>query len=169
MKFLPFERITYKTALKPAEVAHRLQEITEPKKFIRTTVFGKKSLKQYEGTVDDNSFVIKRIIGYRNSFLPIIKGHVAQDVDGTRISIKMQLSVIVAVFIGFWCAAVGIACVVVLTRSIQLGVFHAYGLLPFGMLLFAYALTMGAFLYEAKRAKKDLTQLWEAHEIKNAY
>lgn len=165
MKFLPYEHTTYKTRLKPAEVTERLMKITEPKKVIRSAYFGSKSGKQYEGEIGLNSFTITRIIGYRNSFLPRIKGRVETDVEGACIRLTMHLPVFVGVFIGFWCAAVGFACVVVLTRSIQLGVFHAYGLIPFAMLLFAYGLTMGAFLYETKRSKNDLSQLWDAYEV----
>jgi len=165
MNFLPVEHIEIKTRLKPTEVLQRLIKITEPKKIIRSTYFGPKTDKQYEGEIRDNGFTVTRIIGYRNSFLPRIKGTIEADLGSTCIKIKMNLPVFVAIFIGFWCLAVGFACIIVLTRSIQLGVFHAYGLIPFAMLLFAYGLTMGAFMYETKRSKNDFKQLWEAFEV----
>jgi hypothetical protein len=38
-------------------------------------------------------------------------------------------------------------------------------MIPFGMLIFAYALTMGAFKYESNKSKKDLQTIFEADII----
>ncbi|WP_265131323.1 hypothetical protein [Chryseobacterium oranimense] len=45
MKYLPFERITYKTNLSEQEVLTRLSGFVEPKKF----GLGRNPIKEYEG------------------------------------------------------------------------------------------------------------------------
>jgi hypothetical protein len=44
--------------------------------------------------------------------------------------------------------------------------FNFLELIPVGLLLFVYALTMGGFKFESNKSKKDLQELFEAEIIK---
>lgn len=165
MKYLPFENITFKTILKEGEIINRLAGLIEPERIFRSGLFGSGSTKTYEGQIDELTFNIKRIIGYHNSFLPRINGTIQRDFDGTTIEIKMRMSIFVTIFIFIWCSGVGLGCVAVLSHLINYKTFHPATLIPFGMLIFMYALTVGGFKYESSKAKKDLQTLFEAEMV----
>jgi hypothetical protein len=165
MKFLPTENITYKTKLKEEEIVGRLSDLIEPEKAFRFRIFSSGLTKPYEGQIKGGTFDIKRIIGYRNSFLPRINGIIEKDDDGIRIKVKMRLHIFIIVFLCFWCGVVGLACVAILTLSFGDSEFNPATFIPFGMLLFAYGLTMGAFKFESNKSKKDLQRIFEAEII----
>ena len=165
MKFLPIEDITYKTKLKEDEIIKRLSDIIEPEKAFRFGIFSNGSSKPYEGQINGQAFEIKRIINYRNSFLPKISGIIEKDFDGTTIKVKMRLHVFVIGFLFFWCGIVGLGCVAVLTQAIGSSKINPVALTPFGMLVFVYLLTMGAFKFESNKSKKDLQAIFEADII----
>lgn len=99
MKFLPTENITYKTRLKEDEIIRRLSDCIEPEKTFRFGIFSSGSTKSYEGKINGQTFNIKRIISYRNSFLPRINGVIERDFDGLTIKVKMRLHTFVIVFL----------------------------------------------------------------------
>jgi len=163
MKYLPFENITYKTKLDSEEIVNKLIEVTEPKKTFRTKgIFGNGNHKPYEGSINGTSFTINRIIGYRNSFLPRINGIIERDSNGTKIKVKMRLHIFVIVFICIWFGGVGIGGIAVLASLFTNESFEPMALIPFGMLLFGYALVTGGFKVESIKSKKYLAQLFEA-------
>ena len=167
MKYLPFENITYQTKLDSEEILKRINEIIEPKKTFRMTgIFGSSDHKPYEGSVNGNSFSITRIIGYRNSFLPRIKGSIKKDFGKTVVNVKMRLHPFVLVFMFIWCGGVGLGFLAFLTSSLEKGTFEPAILIPLAMLLFGYGLTTGGFKYESIKSKKYLAELFEA-EIRN--
>lgn len=171
MKLLPFENITYKTRLKEDEVIKRLEAIVDngPRKIVFTGILSAfnspKSDYQYYGKTGERTFKLQRIITYRNSFLPNIKGTIEDDFVGTTIKVKMRLNISAMVFMCIWCGAVGFACVFISGQMISEAKFDPAGLIPFGMLLFAYGLVMGGFKYESNKSKKDLKQLFEAEIV----
>jgi hypothetical protein len=165
MKFFPTEDITYNTRLKEQEIVKRLSDITEPERTFRFGTFGHSSSKSYEGQVNAQSFAIKRIIRYRNSFLPRINGIIVKDFDGNKIKVKMRLHSLIIVFMFIWCGGVGLACLAFLTQAFSNSKFNAGILIPFGMLTFGYVLTMAAFKYESNKSKKDLQLIFEAELI----
>ena len=73
-KYLPFENYTLATRLTVDEACMRITDNVYVKKGFRFLVFTNKTDRPYEGTITGNCFTITRIINYRNSFLPIIKG-----------------------------------------------------------------------------------------------
>lgn len=162
MKYLPTESITYKTKLKEDEILKRLSELIEPEKTFRFGVFGSRSTKPYEGRITGTTFDIRRIINYRNSFLPKITGVIEKDYDGININVKMKLHTFVIVFLWFFCGGVGIACIAILTKAIRNAEISPAVLAPFVILLFTYGLTMGAFKFESNISKKDLQKVFEA-------
>lgn len=163
MKYLPFENITYKTRLDSEEILKRLTDITEPKRPLKKSVFfGSSNHKAYEGSIDVESFNIIRIIGYRNSFLPRIKGNIEKGYSGTKINVKMKLSPFVIAFMFIWFGGVGISCFAVLTLFSSRSNFDPTKLIPFAMLVFGYAIVTGGFKYESIKTKKYFAELFEA-------
>ena len=164
MKYLPFENITYKTELKKGEVIKRLSNYIEPEKMIRFPIRNAKT--HYEGRVNNHEFEIKRIIDYRNAWLPRIEGTFHKDLEGTIIRVNMRLGFFVIIFMIFWCGAAGLGCIVALTQLFTNSEVHPIAVFAtFGMLLFAYVLTMAAFKKESSKSKKDLEKLFEASII----
>ena len=163
MKLLPIENIVFKTKLKEDEVIKRLSNSVEPQKKSWSAIFGAGSIKPYEGQIYSNTFDISRNINYRNSFLPQINGVIEQGYDGTTIKVKMRLHVLVIVFLCVWCSIVGGPCLNILTQALTDNlVFQPMSLIPLGMLIFMYGITMGGFKYESSKAKKYLKVLFEA-------
>jgi hypothetical protein len=161
MKYLPIENIIFKTSLKEDEIIRRLSDCIEPEKTFRFSVFSSSSAQSYEGQINGSSFTINRIIGYRNSFLPRINGVIERDLDGLTIKVKMRLHIFVIVFLCIWCGG----CIAFLIQAFDNSAFNQATLIPFGMLIFIYALTMGGFKYESYKSKKDLQALFEADII----
>lgn len=163
MKYLPFENITYQTKLTPAEILSRLDAIIEPRKAFRSAIiFRSKNHKPYEGSISGNSFHITRIIRYRNSFLPEIKGQVETYLGKTRVIVKMRLHPLVLIFLLIWCGAVGIFLIAFLISLIKEQTFDPSIFIPLTMLLFAYGLTTVGFKNESLKSKKYLAELFEA-------
>jgi hypothetical protein len=165
MKFLPIENITFKTKLKESEIIRRLSDCIEPEKAFRSSIFSSNSTKPYEGQIKGHSFNIKRIIGYRNSFLPRINGVIERDLDGLTIKVKMRLHTFVIVFLCIWCGGVVPGSLAFLLQSLEDSTFNPATSIPFSMLLLVYALTMGGFKYESYKSKKDLQAIFEADII----
>jgi hypothetical protein len=58
------------------------------------------------GSLGDNSFRLRRDIHYRNSFLPVIRGHIFPAGTGTRINVTMHLHPVVGFFMLFFLVAI---------------------------------------------------------------
>lgn len=159
--FLPFEKLTYRTKLSREEALAKLADNIGPEKPFGFGATKTASDKPYVGQCYGNSFDVKRAIGYRNSFLPIIKGEVGSDISGTKVHVTMRPSVLVLVFMAFWMTGVGVACVFTIfsTNKQDLSVFS---FIPFVMLLFGIGMLYGGFKIEANIAKKDLARILEA-------
>ncbi|WP_290698807.1 hypothetical protein [Lacinutrix sp.] len=163
MKYLPFENITYKTKLESEEILKRVAGIIEPKKNFRISgLFGGNNNKPYEGSIGLNSFKINKIIGHQNSFLPRIKGKIVKDFNGTQVNVKMKLSIFVIAFMCVWFGGVIVGCFVGLSSFLDSTSFEPMALIPFGMLIFGYALVTVGFKYESVKSKKYFAELFEA-------
>ena len=159
MKYLPYEHITYKTNLSEQEVLTRLSGFVEPKKF----GLGRNYIKEYEGSIDNNSFEISRVIQYRNSFLPDINGIIQKNNNGTEIQVIMRLNLFVLIFLLFWCSIS--TCVFIMITLTQKKISVEF-FMPLLMLIFVYALTMVCFKIESKKSKEYLRRSFEAEIIK---
>ena len=163
MKFLPFENITYRTKLTSQEALEQLKEVVEPRKTIRWKgIFADKDHKPYEGSIVGNSFTITRIINYRNSFLPTIKGNIESDFRGTKVVVQMRLNNFVIAFLIFMFIALGAGLWALLSVKETTDTFDPISLIPLGMILFFYAMVTGGFKYESIKSKKYFAQLFEA-------
>ncbi|HPE31203.1 MAG TPA: hypothetical protein PLV61_08415 [Parvularculaceae bacterium] len=125
------------------------------------------------GTASQSGFKIQRVIGYRNSFLPVIVGRFGPRHDGTRIDVVQRLHYVVATFMLFWFSSVIAFLGLVL---FGVGVNGATGeagllagvLLPLFMLIFGWALVTGGFWLGARHTKEDLRLLFDARDLPEA-
>ena len=163
MTFLPFETIVIETPLTKEETISNLSKSIEPEKSFR--FFNKSDTKDFEGQLRGNEFEIKRIISYRNSFLPIIKGRLQTFGTGTRVTVNMRLHAAVIIFMAVWFGGVGLFFLASLLGLKDNG---DTILFPLGMLLFGYALTMGGYLFESYRTKEILTDITKGRIVSNA-
>ncbi|MNK00370.1 hypothetical protein D3C87_181540 [compost metagenome] len=167
--FLPVENYTIRTKLSEEEIIGNLKEIThnsgrrsKSSLFGLGTAFVQKSGSRYEGTIESGSFKISRVISYRNSFLPVIKGSVSSFMNQREITISMRLNLFVKLFMSLW---------LIITCSISAFVlYQVYSgektmdgkLVPFIMAGSGYLGMMLGFKMESMRSKKELNQLFEA-------
>jgi hypothetical protein len=168
--FLPFDNFKLLTKLSLAEVQQRIESITEPKKGFSFS-FSVNRTKPYQGNLMDHSFEISRIINYRNSFLPVIKGHVSTYLGKTEVAIEMRPEVFALIFMSFWLGGFGLVCLgIIITATLHFRqlleqVFSPGALIPFGMFAFGYALLTIAYKAESQKSKVFLKQLLEADVV----
>ncbi len=171
MKLLPYEDIIYETKLEPEEVLKKIDNITESETFHKANkpilyqtiwYFKNRRHKPYIGSIDENSFNIRRIIDYRNSFNPRIYGTVEKESGKTKVYIKMRLQTLVIAFIIVWFAFIIQFFLGILTTSIKGQTFIPFIFLPPVMLAIAYAATFYFFNSESRHSKRYLAQLLEA-------
>ncbi|MEO0458197.1 MAG: hypothetical protein AAF152_16675 [Cyanobacteria bacterium P01_A01_bin.114] len=154
MKIFPYRRFTLQTSAPLPRVKQRLAGHIEAPKLVRWTF--SRDHAPYQGTLTDTGFEIRRIIHYRNSFLPNIQGRFETVPKGTAVHITMQLHPLV---LAFMCAWGGIWYMATLPMAIFGGLPLATGLLPLGMPLVMFSIFLGVFHYEAERSHQDLTNI----------
>jgi hypothetical protein len=158
MPILPYERLTIETTLSIEEAQQRLANVIEPKRTIRWLL--SPPTKPFEGTITGDRFEMRRVIGYRNSFLPQITGQIRQGYQGAAIDLTLQMHPLVLIFMALWLAAVGAAALLLVNTAPGSGSFQIYSLITAGMVVFAVLLCTLAFNFEASKAKALLNRLF---------
>jgi len=174
MTLIPYENLNIKTTLDLAKVLEKLNEAIEPKQRFRK--FWDASHKPYQGAVDGLHFDATRIIHYRNSFLPIIKGEIQPEINGCTINLKMHLHTAVVIFMTLWLGFVAFFFLAILgsyiSTILQTGTAGASSpmmfFIPGAMFVFGYGLVLGSFKFESKRSKAYFYELFQAYEIEEA-
>ncbi len=168
MLFVPYENYVLKTCLSEDEVLRRVAHITASDRNVFTiqdspSLFNgweKPEGKLYTGDVYGHKFSLERIISYRNSFLPKIKGVITRGFDGVEVEITMRPSWFVIVFIIFWMGFLGVGLVVsLMSTEISADLPRWFPLL---MMALGYLLTLGGFKYESSQSKAHFRKLFEA-------
>ena len=160
MTFLPFENFVIESSLNKEEIISALTMNIESEKTFR---FMKRSdTKEFEGSLKGNEFEIRRIISYRNSFLPVINGEIESYGNNSRITIRMRLHIFTIIFISIWISIVGL----IFIGLVAAGNFSTETLGAGAMGLFAYGLTMGGYLFESSRAKEILLEITKGRIVK---
>ncbi len=136
-----------------------MEPMTFPKGFTEA------NYQYYDGFIDGTYFELTRIIHHRNSFLPTIRGKIEPTGNGATIDIKMRISPFVIGFMVLWMGMVFLGFVALVVNSILNGIFDPSILVPLGMFLFGYGLTIGAFSIESSKSKDFLSNLFEAEEL----
>ena len=170
-KFLPFEELVYHSELNKEELLARLDNEIEAEKSFG---FGAKSFsysKPYIGKIAYDRFEIKRAINYRNSFLPVIKGTIKNDLNGSKINVKMNLIDFVKVFMIVWLGGVSLGCIAstysLFFRNNTNSETGFFMFVPFIMLVFGIAMGSLGFKAESKKSIADLEELLQAKIIQN--
>lgn len=165
LKILPYKRLTLFSRLSPPEIAALFGTQIEPLKWLR---FGA-GKTVFQGEYSGGNIKMRRIITYRNSFLPVITGRMESAEGGSTLRLTMQpalaVSVCMAIWFGFVLLFLAIAVVGFLAGHFKQGVMI---LAPLGMLAFGVALVAGAFWFEARKQQPLLLELFQAQEISPA-
>ncbi|UUC47155.1 hypothetical protein [Flavobacterium cerinum] len=166
MKLLPYGKITYRTKLTEAEVVHNLSEQVRIWGIDRSGNSEANASKRYEGSIGKQSFDIKRVITYRNSFRPAITGIIDKESKGTIIQVKIGGQGILWVLI-LWLAGMlfaGITTTLFETYDNKAD-FQAVIALLIMMFLFVYGMVMMSFVSEWELSKDNLKKIFEAEII----
>ena len=155
MPLFPFDRVSIQTQLAPHEVIARLASVVEPRKFWRF----RGGQQPFEGEVNATDFRITRIITYRNSFLPVIRGRVVPDGGGGRLDASFTLHPLVITFLVVWCGLLFIIGGPMWVGALLSGDWHGGPLTTLGLLAFAWLLTSASFTVEARKARTMLAEL----------
>jgi len=144
------ESITYITKLSNNEIINRLCENS--------------GYEESGYGYDNDTFCIKRVIDYGNSFLPLIKGNISENSQGTIVKIRMKLPVFVIIFMTIWLGRALFGSIISLYTLVTNG-FDKFLFAPFIMILFGILLPYGAFKFESNKSKKELQQIFEAEIV----
>ncbi|MDD5218714.1 MAG: hypothetical protein PHN49_08150 [Candidatus Omnitrophica bacterium] len=156
MLWIPFEKFEIQTTLDSYRILQKLGEMTEKPTF-KVLLWPPKGGKPFAGTVDGPDFKIRRIIHYRNSFLPVLCGRA----EGSRLQITARLNWFVALFMGLWLGIVLFVFALSFPSAVEQNPPAPYGglrLISGGMLLFGYFLCVLPFYFELKKAKRILEE-----------
>lgn len=164
---MPIYQFEVQSHLTPRLAMERVKELVGPKRtflgeFKRSFGAGEESGRPFIGSVEADSFRVRRDIRYRNSFLPLVWGHIGSIPMGSRLRVTMFLHPLVAVFMLVWFSGVGVGALAFF-NSPPNSASHWAGLVPIGMLVFGVALVCGGFFPEAIRARRILEQALAAN------
>lgn len=165
MRLLPYESFTIQSQEPLSNIIEKLNAQIEDSKVILRPFSSHHAL--YKGTISSSGFEIRRIIHYRNSFLPNIRGRFDSSSDGTFIRITMRLHPFVTVFLLFWCSVWYSISIPMFLAVALSGDAPLEGWLFLGMPIAMLFVFWCAFWSEANRSRRELTQiiLGEPHSI----
>ncbi|MEO1093278.1 MAG: hypothetical protein AAFX01_00070 [Cyanobacteria bacterium J06638_28] len=163
MNLLPYDRFSVQTTRPLAAIINLLSEQVEAP---RLRWGFQRNGARYTGTIADTGFTIRRIIHYRNSFLPQIQGRFESLPQGTVVHITMQLHPLVLAFMLFWLVSwYGILILMVtsgvLTGDIAPEMIWGFGGAPIVLHLAFFA----AFWLEARHSRRELTQILQGEPL----
>lgn len=166
MKILPYHTFSLRTDRPLSEVINQLNRYVEPPKQFRWSWSHHHA--PYAGTISSDGFEIHRIIHYRNSFLPKIRGRFESNTQGTIIHVTMRLHPLVIGFLAFWYWTWYSATIPMILFGVFSGdVVLVIGLLFLGLPLVLLVVFMSAFWYEANRSQGELTQIIQAETLES--
>lgn len=169
MLLIPYEYLIIKTHLSPEEAHCKLASVVEQRRSMRWCWIFWSEHRPYQGRVSRDKFRLIRIIHYRNSFLPIVKGRIQQEVDGSCVHITMHPHIVVLGFMAFWLGALGYMCLNLVADIIISNLWPDLiePVFPFtllglgGMFMFGYVLLMASFKFESVKSKSFFRELFE--------
>jgi hypothetical protein len=151
MKLFPYESFTLASSDPIPIIVRRLSKQVE-----RSSWFAR---APYSGEVWSDGFKVVPVIGYRNSFLPVICGDFETQPKGTIIYVTMRLHWGVVAGVCAFCCALGPAFWGML-ETVKAGSYSsAVLLIPLLMLLFALALTYVGFWFEVPQRREQIVQV----------
>ena len=161
MKLWPSDRFEIATVLAREAIVAALNSRIEPRKRLRSS----SDHAPFQGEIARDGFRITRVIHYRNAFLPVVTGRFLSGPAGTRVNIRMSPHPVVTAFLWTWCSGLGLAMITVLG-----GLLHRQApalpimAIPFGMIVFGWALVSAGFWFEATKQKRMLIMMFKELE-----
>lgn len=154
MKWLPQHRFEIVSPLDRAAALAAMAAHVEPEKFFRMGWPSSANDKRFEGQMTSDGFHVRRVIGYRNSFLPVIDATVQSAGRGSRIDVRMRMFWFVYAFVAVWIMGALIAAASAGWIGVGIALF---------LLLFVYAMTMAGFWMEAGKQEQTLRSIFQAN------
>jgi hypothetical protein len=101
---MPLYRFHIETRLSPPSAMARIMEIVGlPRSFpVQGFKPGAGATPPFVGMVTGDAFRIRRVIRYRNAFLPVIRGRITREPTGARVRISIYLHPAMALFMTAW-------------------------------------------------------------------
>lgn len=159
MKLLPYESLTLETRDPLPIVRDRLAACIEAPRWGWNL---SRNRAPYQGTISDDGFKITRVIHYRNSVLPVIRGRFEPTRSGTVVRVTMGLNPFVIGFLCLWFSTwYGSAIPIAFLGGIPPAIAAVFLIVPLVIL----AAFWGSFWYEANRSRRDLTEIILGREI----
>jgi len=151
---IPYQRFEIKTKLSQEGSREKLAAIVEPRKmrwgFSRAD-------KPFEGELDGHTFKISRVIGYRNSFLPVLVGNIRDDLDSSSLQITARPNWFV---IFFW----PVLLLIFFYATIFMADVTSIGFILL-FFLFFYGVPTLFFNFELRKAEKLLNEQFETDTL----
>jgi hypothetical protein len=158
MPLLPYKNYELVSDQTPSEVEAAMRSVVAPRRTFRFAA----APRAFEGEVGDRTFDVQRAIGYRNSFLPQIRGDIMAAAGGSRIVVRMRLRLAILVVMIIWMGGVGAASLQILISELRQGGSPSTALGPAAMFLFGWFLSAAGFTYEARIAEPLLERVMTA-------
>lgn len=155
MRALPHHTFEIVSPLNAQAARDAIAAEVETEKVFRIGWQNRDNAKYFEGTVNADGFHVRRIISYRNSFLPVIDGTIRGGASGSRIAVQMRMFVFVYVFGAIWALVALVAIVNAGALGLGIGA---------GLLLSFYAMTMIGFWLEAGKQERKLRAIFKAEQ-----
>ncbi|RMH00619.1 MAG: hypothetical protein D6706_03500 [Chloroflexi bacterium] len=163
---IPYARLTLKTYLSPFEVETRLRDNVQSRAIgMRIKAYFRLSEhKPFEGKVANGTFNINRIIHYRNSWLPYLKGKIEQDLDTTQIifTATPPLFSMVITVLAIFLVPFAILMAIIQESPNSLTGFLGPVFIALLFVLFFYVVSIAFFNYEIRKSLKILKEITEA-------
>ena len=138
---MPFYACSIDTPLAPPTVAERIGALIQPKRA--------EMKRPFEGQAAPGTFNIVRIISYKKSFLPVIRGSYGMgELGGTRVQLLMHIHPLALLFELVW---LGAFSYVLYSRG-EIAGFDSRIIL--GMMLFSVLVLLVSFYAEAVKARR---------------
>ncbi len=153
VKLIPYHRFEIVSALPQIEALRAIASRIEERKLFRITAMSAANDERFAGTVTGNRFSITRIMGYRNSFAPVIEGVVNEGGRFSRVMVTMRPSIFVAIFLAFFFT---------IFFSITLGVGSEILWFALAAPLLMYAGVLFGFWLEANKIEQTLRRILKA-------
>jgi hypothetical protein len=115
---------------------------------------------EFEGDVSPQAFNISRIISYRNSCIPVIRGRFEPSAAGTRIVIEMKMNPLGYVFL---VGGTTISFIVLSILAVNGQGVPVTAVAAFTAPCFIFTVCWVAFAVEAGTARAALSRFWPIH------
>ena len=125
--------------------------------------------KYFSGTLTPEGFCLTPLISGRNAWLPVLRGTVTEEPDGTclvEIDARPCLftRIFMAVWYGFTGGAAGIGALTLLLAPEETGAWVVFPA-ACAILLLGFLLDHFAFRIPARKAKQTLLEIWNGEEV----